>query len=696
MRKTSILVITFFVLTISSFSQKMSIGFIYPAGGQMGTTFEIEVGGLNVAQATEVFVSGKGVKAEILKPTEKNKKPVRKKFDDQSSPQLADRLKIQVTIAKNATPGLRDFRLQSSKGVSNKLTFEVGQYPDIREQEKSSLQKPNVVSQLPATLCGQIMPGERDYFSFEAEKGTTLVAAAKARVFVPYIADAVPGWFQAVITLRNSKGREVAFNDDFRTSVDPVIIYEIPENDTYTLMIHDAIFRGREDFNYRIEVGEIPYIQSIYPAVGQQSKSEILHINAINVNKTQVKFKPTFEGKGFFTINGKNDFVSNPVPFYSVDKTKILRNYSNQLILDNTTVIFDSLTEKSKSRTYFVDLARNESFVAEITARKIGSLLDARLALYDATGKKVAEDDDTEDAKEGLMTHHADPKLKYKAIAAGKYKLVVEDILQGSGVDYFYILERKPATSDFEVFVSPANITIPKGGTATFMLDIVSPDKKYPRLDLELQGLPRGFKTSNMEVRGNKWEVSISAPEKAKEQKLELKVLARNKTNGNNETIEVQQAVAADNMMQAFYYMHHIPAVNFVAEIIEQAPYSLHFEPEIERNLQKSIFVSPNDTVVIFKVELRRKADFNETVTLQLGRKTKQIVLDPVEFKPGETEKTIYIKLNLKDVAKFKGMQRPISIVGTVSGQIDKRGKRTFENALYRETTPIIMLELKN
>jgi hypothetical protein len=696
MRSKIFFIIILIVVGLNAFSQKMSIGFIYPAGGQAGTTFEIEVGGLNVAQATEVFVSGKGVKALILKPTEKNKKPVRKKFDDQSSPQLADRLKIQVTIDKNATPGLRDFRLQSSKGVSNKLTFEVGQYPDVREQEKSTLQKPTVVSQLPATLCGQIMPGERDYFSFEVQKGATIVAAAKARTFVPYIADAVPGWFQAVITLRNSKGREVAFNDDFRTSVDPVIIYEVPENDIYTLMIHDAIFRGREDFNYRIEVGEIPYIQSIYPAVGQQGKSEILHLNAVNVDKTQVKFKPTFEGKGFFTINGKNDFVSNPVPFYSVDKTKILRNYSNQLILDKTTVVFDSLTEKSKSRTYFVDLARNESFVAEITARKLGSLLDARLALYDASGKKVAEADDTEDAMEGLMTHHADPKLKYKAIVAGKHKLVVDDVLQNSGVDYFYILERKPATSDFEVFVSPANITIPKGGTATFMLDIVSPDKKNPRLDLELQGLPRGFKTSSMEVRGNKWEVSISAPEKAKEQKLELKVLARNKTNGNNETLEVQQAVAADNMMQAFYYMHHIPAVNFVAEIIEQAPYSLHFEPEIERNIQKPISISVNDTVLALKVELRRKIGFNETVLLQLGRKTKQIVLDPIEFKPGETEKTVYIKLNMKDVAKFKGMQRPISIVGTVSGQIDKRGKRTFENALYRETTPIIILELKN
>lgn len=696
MKRTSILIITLFGLTLFAFSQKMSIGFIYPAGGQAGTTFEIEVGGLNVAQATEVFVSGKGVKAEILKPTEKNKKPVRKKFDDQSSPQLADRLKIRVTIDKNATPGLRDFRLQSSKGVSNKLTFEVGQYPDIREQEKSTLQKPTLVPQLPATLCGQIMPGERDFFSFEVQKGATIVAAVKARTFVPYIADAVPGWFQAVITLRNSKGREVAFNDDFRTSVDPIIIYKAPENDTYTLIIHDAIYRGREDFNYRIEVGEIPYVQSIYPAVGQQGKSEILHINAVNVDKKDTKFKPTFEGKGFFTINGKNDFVSNSVPFYSVDKTKILCNYSNQLMLDNATVVYDSLTEKLKSRTYFVDLARNESFVAEITARKLGSLLDARLTLYDASGKKVAEADDTEDAMEGLMTHHADPKLKYKAIVAGKHKLVVDDVLQSSGVDYFYMLERKPATSDFEVFVSPANITIPKGGTATFMLDIVSPDKKYPRLDLELQGLPRGFKTSNMEVRGNKWEVSVTAPEKSKEQKLDLKVLARNKANGNTEVMEVQQAVAADNMMQAFYYMHHIPAVNFVADIIEQAPYSLHFEPEIERNLQKPIFVSPNDTVLVLKVELRRKTDFNETVTLQLGRKTKQIVLDPVEFKPGETEKTIFVKLDLKDLTKYKGMQRPISIVGTVNGEVDKRGKRSFENAKFRETTPILILELKN
>jgi hypothetical protein len=496
--------------------------------------------------------------------------------------------------------------------------------------------------------------------------------------------------------LRNSKGREVAFNDDFRTSVDPVIIYEVPENDTYTLMIHDAIFRGREDFNYRIEVGEIPYIQSVYPAVGQQGKSGMLHINAVNTEKKEIRFKPAFQGKGFFTLNGIDGFVSNPVPFFSVDKTKILCNYSNQLLLDNATVVYDSLTQKSKSRTYFVNLARNESFVAEITARKLGSLLDARLTLYDASGKKVAEADDTEDAMEGLMTHHADPKLKYKANVAGNYKLVVEDVLQSSGVDYFYMLERKPATSDFEVFVSPANITIPKGGTATFVLDIVSPDKKNPRLDLELQGLPRGFKTSSLEVRGNKWEVSVTAPEKTKEQKLELKVLARNKTNGKNEAMEVQQAVAADNMMQAFYYMHHIPAVNFVADIIEKAPYSLHFAPELETNLNKPIYISLNDTVLPLKIKLNRKVGFNETVSLQLSRKIKQIVLDPVEFKPNESEKIIYIKLFMNDLAKLKGVQRPISIVGTVKGEIEKKGKRTFENALYRETTPIVILELKN
>ena len=45
-------------------------------------------------------------------------------------------------------------------------------------------------------INGQIMPGDVDRFSFRARKGMRLVAIGAMRELIPYIADAVPGWFQ--------------------------------------------------------------------------------------------------------------------------------------------------------------------------------------------------------------------------------------------------------------------------------------------------------------------------------------------------------------------------------------------------------------------------------------------------------------------------------------------------------------------
>src|SRR5512141_1999068 len=43
------------------------IGYLYPAGGQQGTTFQITVGGQFLKEANEVYVSGDGVKGSVIK-----------------------------------------------------------------------------------------------------------------------------------------------------------------------------------------------------------------------------------------------------------------------------------------------------------------------------------------------------------------------------------------------------------------------------------------------------------------------------------------------------------------------------------------------------------------------------------------------------------------------------------------------------
>ena len=68
--------------------------------------------------------------------------------------------------------------------------------------------------------------------------------AARARDLGPYVADGVPGWFQAVLRLSDSSGKELAYNDDFRGNPDPVLYFAVPEDGEYVLAIGNPDIRS--------------------------------------------------------------------------------------------------------------------------------------------------------------------------------------------------------------------------------------------------------------------------------------------------------------------------------------------------------------------------------------------------------------------------------------------------------------------
>ena len=82
---------------------------------------------------------------------------------------------------------------------------------------------------------------------------------------MPYLADAVPGWFQATLALYDADGHELAYADDYQFHPDPVFFVRVPRDGFYEVEIKDAIYRGREDFVYRIEIGEFPFLKGIFP-----------------------------------------------------------------------------------------------------------------------------------------------------------------------------------------------------------------------------------------------------------------------------------------------------------------------------------------------------------------------------------------------------------------------------------------------
>ena len=152
-------------------------------------------------------------------------------------------------------------------------------------------------------MNGQILPGKIDRFRFAASKGQRLVVVASARELIPYIADAVPGWFQATLALYDDQGKELAYDDDFRFSPDPVLYYQIPADGQYMVEIKDAIYRGREDFVYRITIGELPFVTSIFPLGGQAGTQTIVELTGWNLPVKSLTVNDKDRGPGLYPLS---------------------------------------------------------------------------------------------------------------------------------------------------------------------------------------------------------------------------------------------------------------------------------------------------------------------------------------------------------------------------------------------------------
>ncbi|MHC4745605.1 MAG: hypothetical protein ACYS8Z_27130 [Planctomycetota bacterium] len=328
--------------------RKPGIGYVYPAGGEKGQTFETKIAGRYLDGITQVVVSGGGVNAtlvEHVKPltgkqinllrdkmkvlqakinpklakgknapspaaikanekeianmtmaemreevTEIRAKLANPKNRNRENPQIGEDVKLKVTIAADAKPGLRELRLKTNMGLSNPVVFNVGQIPEYSEKEPNNREADEgALARLPLILNGQIMPGDVDRFALKLTKGQKVVMAVSARELIPYLADAVPGWFQATLAVYDEQGNEVAYSDDYRFNPDPVLFYEIPRDGQYVVEIKDAIYRGREDFVYRIAVGEFPYITSVFPLGTSLDKEATVKLAGWNLPTNELK-----------------------------------------------------------------------------------------------------------------------------------------------------------------------------------------------------------------------------------------------------------------------------------------------------------------------------------------------------------------------------------------------------------------------
>jgi hypothetical protein len=592
------------------------VGYVYPAGGRQGTEFQVTVGGQFFNNVNRAFVSGAGVQAALveyvkpLTPQEMNrlrerlqqlqKKPrtaetakemmqIRQKFVEffsrRTNPAIADRVIFRITIAADAAPGHRELRLGTPGGLSNPLVFCVDQLPETSKQAAKPPLPPELAQRprfrdalqnkpsesptnitLPTIVNGQIMPGGVDRYQFSARKGEQLVIAVCARELIPYLADAVPGWFQASLTLFDAQGNELTYADHYRFHPDPVLHYVIPRDGRYTFEIHDSVYRGREDFIYRVALGQLPFITGIFPLGGQIGSQGAVELRGWNLPLTKLPWHAKDQPSGVYPLSvHKAEWLSNTVPFALDTLPECLEQEPNDSPATaqrlSVPVIVNGRIDRPGDWDVFSFEGRGgQQIVAEVLARRLDSPLDSVLKLTDASGRQLAFNDDYEDKGSGLNTHHADSYLSAKLPADGTYYLYLGDAQHQGGREYAYRLRISPPRPDFQLRVAPSSINGFRG-TASVPLVVYAlrKDGFSGEIVLRLKDAPAGFALSGgcVPAGQEKTRLTLTVPATSLTEPVNLSLEGRAMIEGRE---VVRPAVPAEDMMQAFAYRHLVPA----------------------------------------------------------------------------------------------------------------------------------------
>ncbi len=512
------------------------------------------------------------------------------RYKKQLNQQIADLVLIKVELAADAKPGMRQLRISSRAGLTNPVNFEVSAIPEALELEPNDgnpqqalpgMKKlpPMKPHELPIVLNGQIMPGDRDRFRFRAEAGQQLVVRTQARSLIPYLADAVPGWFQAAVSVYNAAGMEIAYADDFRFDPDPVLYYQIPRTGEYELEIHDAIYRGREDFVYRISVGQTPFVTQMFP-LGVREQTEVkASVDGWNLPQKMIELKAgTVEKRIYTTFLEKDGFFSNTVPFAVDTLPEQNESDSNDTVktaqkLPVPIIVNGRIESPGDADVFRIDGKAGQSIVAEIYARRLNSPVDSLLRLTDAAGDVVAWDDDHVVKDEhlhkdmlGLMTHHADAYLSATLSKTGPCFIYVTDSQGHGGEAYSYRLRISPPRPDFQLRATPSGYAMRAGTIMPITVHVLRIDGFDGEIEIAVKDPSTGFRIHGGLIPAGCERIcmTLQAPKNATKEPVDLKLEGRAVVNGQP---VCRPVVAAEDRMQAFLYRHLVPAESFMVEV---------------------------------------------------------------------------------------------------------------------------------
>lgn len=455
---------------------------------KQGESQDLTLTGQNLAGVTAVVVvpDPRGLTAALVQPD----KPA-----DGSKPDANAPAKVKLSAAADAPLGDRELRLVTPTGVTAPLVVTVGQYPFFPDTEPNNAPDAAQTVKLPASLGGRVeAPGDVDCYRFEAKKGQHLV--------FDIFAERLGSPLDPVLVIQDSNGRELPHADAYHGG-DPMAVFDAPADGTYTLLVRDIQYRGGGDYAYRVDAGEVPYVESLLPMTGRRGqKVEVTAVGHNLAGGEKVTLDLTNAEPGPMPVRAKTAAGwSNEVTFVVTDVPQVAGPGGNHSPEQAAAVAVPAevtgvLAKAGDEDFYKFTLPVKQQVTIEVRARAIGSPVDPLVTLKTAKGDVVEQTNGTPDA---------DPRIN-RSLEAGEHVLSVRDLTYAGGPGHAYRIDLATGTPppDFAVRFLPDATRVGRGGNVRVWCEVRRANGYKGDVTVSVEGLPPGVTTSGPVVLAEK------------------------------------------------------------------------------------------------------------------------------------------------------------------------------------------------
>jgi WD40 repeat protein len=334
---------------------------VTPSAGPRGQALRLTFEGKHLDAAMELTSSLPGVTAQF-----------------RAEGKTADRIDADVIFPAATPAGVYQLGLKSPAGQTATQAFTVDLFPHVPESEPNDSPTTGARVSLPASIVGVIgKAGETDYYRFDARAGQ--------QVGVQAVTAATGSKLEPILVLTDGAGQIVAEGSN------GVLGHTCAAAGTYAVGIRDREYRGGTNMTYRLHIGDVPVVTSVFPLGVQRGSEAGIHVEGVHIGSTK-SFKvkaPADAAPGARLPVPIETPLGRPLGEPTVVVGEFAEIASSQLTLPVPGTANGRIATPGAAETWRFPARKGQRLIIEVNARRLGSPLDSRIEILDARGELV-------------------------------------------------------------------------------------------------------------------------------------------------------------------------------------------------------------------------------------------------------------------------------------------------------------------